>query len=947
MAEKPLRSLFLEIGLRTAKALQGLKVVDNTFKVVAVSATASAKVIEEAAERVVRSLSAIASGAGAARTAAVGARAGGGGGRRGGGGGGGKSDPLDAAIKSANQSSARQAGFAAGAAKIDEAARALGTFASKSERAKAKVADLTAQVKRNREELADLRAKAIQTGDADGTLAARMQGLSAATNQASVALQGARRELRDLDGGLLKAIKSASIAKISIVAIGTAIGNAITGAVSGAFRGLAGSIVDSTSKAIEFESAFADVKKVLPDNATAEQIKGVEKSIVDLSRRVAVDGPEGAAKLTAALVQTGLYADETGKLSEAALARATEFAAKTGVAFDISAGQAGEGLAKLQTSAGLSQEQVERLAGTINHLSNNMAAKAPEILDASTRIGGIGKTAGVSAETMAALSTAMIAAGGTAETAATGTKNFLRALGAGEAATKDQRAGFKKLGLDAEETAAKFSKGGREAEAVIKDVVERISKVPDENRLATLIQLFGSETIGTIGPLATNIDLLTKSFSLATDEAAALTSVQKEYDARSKTTANAIQLLKNNISALAIQLGQALLPYVNEVVAWLTSPEGQEWGRGAVEKAITVVTGLADAIKNVGEFLAWLTDKLGGTTVAVGALGLAVAALTGPFGLALAAGVAMGAGIAVAVSRIKDSILGVNRGLEELHRKAEDIRRKEREAELDDMHKEGEQASLEIRQKKQAFDAAERWYSAEKKKRGGDADGKLLKRRNAMEAELLSGRSSSGTSFDERLAAFEAGLGGGEATPATGGGGGGGGDKLARFNALTAARMKRKLKPSEQKELNKLSKDLDLAIPDKPGKGHKQTKMDRQLANLDPSLAGVITQGGEEDAGGDPKVAGNVLDRAVYDRATKGKGDGGGSSLGAGPNITSIYNSSTATITIHVDARGEASTADNLRGAAEQVGQRTSRYVITGVEELFAAKHAGGRLRAP
>jgi hypothetical protein len=252
--------------------------------------------------------------------------AGGGGGSRGGGGGAKRKGPddLDKAISGANKSIARQSGLADGAKAIRDATAALGPLATKSDRAKAAVADLAAQVARNRKEMADLRAETVKNGDTSGTLKARMQGLATATGQASVALQKARKELRDVDGGLIDAVKNAGRLREKFGALQVAAGNLISGGVTAAFTGMAAAITGATKKAIDFESAFADVKKVLPDGTTADQIKTVEKSVIDLSRRVAVDGPEGAAKLNAALLQTGLYTTES-------LIPAAEAAAKIGV----------------------------------------------------------------------------------------------------------------------------------------------------------------------------------------------------------------------------------------------------------------------------------------------------------------------------------------------------------------------------------------------------------------------------------------------------------------------------------------------------------------------------------------------------------------------------------------------------------------------------------------
>ncbi len=952
-----IRTLVNRLVLDGKAAFRDIKLWDKLTQQVADNTDRAAARMEKAAARMAGSMRDISAALQAANAATRGVGGGGSGTRGGGGGGrtGGGGAPISAVMREAREqeraakvaerqaksiaatearkaaaaakatrgtgiSEARTAGLSAGAVPITEATAALGRFATASDKAKAKVADLTAQVARNRKDMADLKEQILRTGDADGTLAGKMQGLATKTGQVNVQLQAARRELRAVDGGLIDTIKNVANFEGRLTALRVAAGNLISAGISRGFHAVGGAIVDATQKAIDFESAFADVKKVLPDNATAEQIAGVEQSIVDLSRRVAVDGPEGAAKLTAALVQTGLYADETGKLAEGALARAAEFAAKTGVAFDITAGQAGEGLAKLQTSAGLSQEGIERLAGTINHLSNNMAAKAPEILDAATRVGGIGKAAGVSAETMAALSTAMIASGGSAETAATGTKNFIRAIGSGAAATKNQRAAFAALGVDAVETAAKFSKGGKEAEAVIKDIVERIAKVPAESRLSTLIQLFGSETIGTIGPLATNIDLLTKSFRLAGDETAAATSVQKEYDSRSKTTANAVQLLKNNVSALAIQFGNALLPYINEVVEFLTSPEGQEWGKGAVESAVGAVSGLAKAVGIVVSVLETLVGTFGGVTTAVGVLGIAIAALAGPWGIAAAAATAALGGMIIGIQKVammipalNDAVMGIGSSDEVTSKNLDNLRKRMAE---DDQRDLGEVTDL-------------------------DRVRKVLGQDVASPID-----SRSGPSFGYGAAP----MGSGPPPPGAGAAAPSGVAGIERFNELAAARAHRQLKPSEARELRELSKRLDIAVPKLPGKGrkHKATKMDRQLAAMDPTVAGLLRQGGEEDAGGDLKVASNVLDRAVYDRSTKGSsGSSGGASLGAGPNITNTYYNNQVSIAIaqEIDARGETSASENLRAAGGVVAQRAAESVrFTGIQELKAARNGGGRI---
>src|SRR5690606_14748182 len=250
----------------------------------------------------------------------------------------------------------------------------------------------------------------------------------------------------------------------------------------------------------------------------------------------------------------------------------------------------------------------------------------------------------------------------------------------------------------AEDVNARIVKGGAAAEEAIRDVVSRIARLRDEDRSPVLRELFGKESIGAIGPLATNIDLLTQAFDIAGDKAKALHSVQTEYEKRSKTTAAAIERLKANIATLAIELGDALLPHINKVVDFLTSPEGKEWGRSAVAKAKDVVVGFADAVMTAGRLLNDLINTFGGATTAVGLLGAAVFALTGPFSAAIAAAVAFGAAAGKALDAVLSRAQKMELALARLRNEADAIRNKEAQDELDEARREGDQTSLEIRQ---------------------------------------------------------------------------------------------------------------------------------------------------------------------------------------------------------------------------------------------------------
>lgn len=903
-----IRTLYTDLALRADKAVKGLKLYDRLWKQVAKSVETSATAIEKAADRSAAAMARISEGAALLRAGA--------------GAGAGSSprassprapstrtakpakDPLDAAIKAANVAESRRAGLAAGTTAINDATAALGKHASKMDVAKAKIQDFTAQVERNRREVAELKRRTVEAGDADGTLAARMQGLSVATGKAQIELSKAKRELTALNGGLINTIKSTITAKVTITALGQAAGNALTGAVSGGVNAIKGAFVESATSAIKFESALADVAKVVDGlktptgEITAEYTK-MEAKILDLSKTIAGPGAEGFAKIYAAAGEAGIAKQDLDQFAESA--------AKVSVAFGVTAEEAGSGMAKMRSGLGLAQDEVESLAGTMNYLSNNMAVTAAQAMEVVLKTGGVGKAANVSGQEVAGLGAAMIASGAASDVASTATKNYILALSAGDKATKDQRIAFKKLGMDAEDVARRFTGTAQERLAVQQELltsIDKLSKKSGAAGVSALSGLFGRESVGAISGITGDVDKFTKAMTMATDATAAASSVQNEYNVRSKTTENAVALLKANIEALAIKFGQALLPYINKVVAFLTSPEGQDWGAKAVDRAVGFVTGLADAVAALAGFFSGLIDTIGGAGTAVAGLGLMVASLAGPWGIAAAAAtVAIGTMIS-GMAKLTAMIPGTKELVSGFFSPIQDAEKRKR-------------------------DEAERER---------DIDEGLNK--------------PSGPTFGYGpvpMAAPPPGMTSDEVSAKTAAG-----DKQARFDALSAkVRAGHKLKPSEATEYTRLSKDLDEAKASKAKKGrtHKQTKMDRQLAAIDPSVRGILTRGGEEDAGGDSMVAKNALDKAVFGKATHAKPGRGGidglGGVGPGPNITNHYttNNVTTTVTMPIDARSTGSVPANIASAAQSAGTQVAGVTFTGISKVLASKNAGGAMR--
>ncbi|MGQ2387032.1 phage tail tape measure protein [Acinetobacter ursingii] len=305
--------------------------------------------------------------------------------------------------------------------------------------------------------------------------------------------------------------------------------------------------------AIDYESAMADVKKVVNFD-TPQQFKIMGDDIIRLSTKLPMAAKDIAA-IVAAGGQSGIAKNELLGFAESAV--------KMGVAFDITAQESGQAMAEMRTAFKMTQPQVVDLADKINYLGNNTPAAAKGIMDIVQRIGPLGEVGGFASGSIAALGATIRGMGVAEEVAATGIKNMMLALVAGESATKSQKAAYKALGLDAGQVAKDMQ---TDAEATTLKVIKSISKLDKYKQAAALKDLFGSESLGSIAPLLTNMDALEKNLGMVADKSKYAGSMQAEYAARAETTANNIQLAKNQMAGLAITIGNVLLPPINTML---------------------------------------------------------------------------------------------------------------------------------------------------------------------------------------------------------------------------------------------------------------------------------------------------------------------------------------------------------------------------------------------
>ncbi|WP_195706774.1 phage tail tape measure protein [Brucella sp. 10RB9213] len=314
------------------------------------------------------------------------------------------------------------------------------------------------------------------------------------------------------------------------------------------YKGLSAPI----NAAMDFEGAMADVRKVV-DFDTPVAFQKMRLDIRALSREMPM-AADGIAAIVAAAGQSGLSNDE--------LLPFAQMAAKVGVAWDTSAAETGDALAKLKTALGLTISETGSLADAINHLGNKSAASAPDILDVVKRVGPMARQFGLTAEQAAAFGAAMVGSGFQSEVASTSFLNMGKALTKGVSATKRQKAAFATLKLSATAVAKGMQKN---ALGTIQTVLKRLRSIPDYMRASLISDLFGDEARA-LGPLITNSTLLADTIGLVANKMDYAGSAQAEYNERAKTSSNSMQLFKNRVNDLAISIGDALLPSLNSLI---------------------------------------------------------------------------------------------------------------------------------------------------------------------------------------------------------------------------------------------------------------------------------------------------------------------------------------------------------------------------------------------
>lgn len=401
----------------------------------------------------------------------------------------------------------------------------------------------------------------------------------------------------------------------------------VAGSMETAGRKMLGAVRGPLDEAISFEEAMADVKKVV-DFAEPDGLKKLSFRLIEMTRTIPL-AKEELAQIASAGGQLGIKEND--------LPDYVETVAKMATAFDMMPDVAGESMAKLANVYQVPLDKIGPLGDAINHLSNNTAAKASDIVRVLSRIGGTAKQFDLATTEAAALADAFIALGRPPEVAGTAINALLTKLQTATVQSKSFKDGLGEIGYSAEEMATMVNNDGQGALNALFQSLQQLDKGERSNVIA---QMFGAEYADDISLLVGGLDQYSKALGLVSKQTDYAGSMEKEFQARADTSANKIQLMEQRWDAIQLRMGERLIPLLD------TFMDGLDW--------------LMDTIDALSDRFPSATTAVLGTVAVIG--GIAVVAAPAVAALAALTASMAYLGHAARKARLGSQLAGVNGG---------------------------------------------------------------------------------------------------------------------------------------------------------------------------------------------------------------------------------------------------------------------------------------------
>ena len=415
------------------------------------------------------------------------------------------------------------------------------------------------------------------------------------------------------------------------------IGTKVSGVGSALTKGVTAPLVAGAGIAIkaamDYESAFAGVRKTVDETATTSY-----ERLSNGIRSMAKEMPASAvqiAKVAEVAGQLGIKADSILSFSKTMI--------DMGESTNLSAEDAATAIAKIGNILGLTSKDYSRFGSSVVDLGNNFATTERDIVEMSNRLAAGGKLAGLTAPEILGLATAMSSVGIEAEAGGTAMTQTLTAIGKavsgfGKGATEKLETIASVSGMTAEQ----FSRAWKEKPAqALQSFIKGLQKASDEGKnmdeILGELDMTGVRQGNMLKSLALSSDKMTDAVNRsnkAWKENSALTNeAQKRYE----TTESQLKIFKNKLTDIAIEFGGPLLKALNSGLdaakPWLQTlsdmaKKFSEMSREQQQNVINwglIVAAIGPALKLLGGGL----SIIGGFTKGLGSIARGIGKFSG------------------------------------------------------------------------------------------------------------------------------------------------------------------------------------------------------------------------------------------------------------------------------------------------------------------------------
>ena len=336
------------------------------------------------------------------------------------------------------------------------------------------------------------------------------------------------------------------------------VGESVSGFGSALTKGVTAPIVAGAGlalkAAIDYESAFAGVKKTV--DGTPQQFEKLSASI----RNMAKEMPASATEIAAVAEAAGQLGVPIGSIEGF-----TKTMINLGVSTNLSAEEAATSIAKIGNIMQVSGDDLDswsaKFGATVVGLGNNFATTESDIVNMANRLAASGKIAGLTTPEILGLSTAMSSVGIEAEAGGTAMTQTLTAISkAVSEGGEELRIYAETAGTTADQFAEKWkTKPAKALQDFIRGLGRAKEEGKDTNKILDQLGLTGIRQSNMLKSLGLAAETMGKAVGLANSEWEKGTALTDEANKRYETMQSKLQMLKNQLTDVAIEFGGPLL----------------------------------------------------------------------------------------------------------------------------------------------------------------------------------------------------------------------------------------------------------------------------------------------------------------------------------------------------------------------------------------------------